>query len=144
MWTPCIYNIAIFYLYIIIYLFYYDNVELFIKGGDLCLWKHPKNTDRRRDVDLTTFVDFRNSLEFDCGSSKSYCTFNFPNYLYQAAIHLYWISIFLYQNHMYWPLINFEAMLILLSLLRYLSSHLQHKQLVKQITYNFFFPKTNH
>ncbi|KAB7502787.1 Protein Skeletor [Armadillidium nasatum] len=38
-----------------------------MRGGDLCIWKHPENVDRRRDADYKTFVDFRNSLTLACG-----------------------------------------------------------------------------
>lgn len=40
-------------------------------AGRLCLWKHSKEGDRRKDVEFNTFKMFRNSLMLECGEGKA-------------------------------------------------------------------------
>jgi hypothetical protein len=39
-------------------------------SGRLCLWKHRKDSDRRRDDEIDSFERFRNSLTFECEEGK--------------------------------------------------------------------------
>ncbi|XP_050707781.1 protein Skeletor, isoforms B/C-like [Eriocheir sinensis] len=39
-------------------------------AGRLCLWEHPPDLDRRKDVEFTTFEHFRNLLHHECGEGK--------------------------------------------------------------------------
>ncbi|XP_045116491.1 protein Skeletor, isoforms B/C-like isoform X1 [Portunus trituberculatus] len=40
-------------------------------AGRLCLWEHPKELDRRKDVEFRTYEHFRNALHHECGEGKA-------------------------------------------------------------------------
>jgi len=56
-------------------------------AGRLCLWKHRKEGDRRRDDEFNSFERFRNSLEFECEEGSAAVLEFTPNVTWPDVVY---------------------------------------------------------
>jgi len=56
-------------------------------AGRLCMWKHRREGDRRRDDEFNTFERFRNSLEYECEEGEAAVIEFTPNVTWPDTVY---------------------------------------------------------